>query len=153
MFGDSMTSENMNNNDNPKGGSSTPSYLRHFERVVEAFGYWPGFHDSPVLRFRSDDDRIELEVEAWEMTSDIDERGHFKLAKRHEIGFAFQDIVAKDHDQFAAENILFELTFSSHEEWRSQGYFSVGLESAVGSEFCGRFSAREGKVTFVRPSR
>jgi len=60
----------------------TPTSIRDFERVVDAYGYWPSFPDSPVLRFRQDNDSIELEVEAWEMTSETDDESYYKLIRK-----------------------------------------------------------------------
>lgn len=132
-----------------------PTYLDNFERVIDAYGYWPSFHDSPVLRFQvghlSNPDVVELELEAWEMTSAVDDAGYFILTRRHHIGFLFSGLISTDLTHFIPDNILSALTFSSADDRQAQGWFAVELESAVGSEFCGRFAARWGAVTFVRP--
>ncbi len=128
-----------------------PSYLRNFQEVVDAFGYWPSFHDSPVLRFEVAADSIELEIKAWEMTSETEGRGHFKLTKEYEIGFRFSGLASTELDEFIVNNILFGLLFSPDEESRERGHFSVELDSAMGCDLCGRFSAKEGEVLFVRP--
>jgi hypothetical protein len=130
---------------------SVPTYLRNYRAVIDAFGYWPDFHDSPVLSFRADAESIILEVEAWEVTDEVDAQGHFKLTKRHAVGFEFQEIVSTDLDQFIPENVLFELGLSSEEERQEQGFFTVVLDSAMGSDLCGQFRARSGLVSFVRP--
>jgi hypothetical protein len=130
-----------------------PSYLEGHQSVVEAYGYWPGFHDAQVLRFARDTETIELEVATWEMTSEVDSRGYFVLTKRNEIGFRFSGIVATELDDFIPENILFNLGFSSVADCQRNGQFLVVLDSAMGSELCGRFTATAGRITFVRPSR
>ncbi|MBK1790201.1 Imm50 family immunity protein [Persicirhabdus sediminis] len=129
-----------------------PTYLQNFQSVIDAFGYWPDFHDSPVRHFRVGDDLIKLEVEAWEMTDEVDDQGYFKLIKRHTVGFEFTDIVSTDLEQFIPENILFELGFSTEEERQGQGFFGVTLDSAMGSDLCGAFRAKAGSVSFVRSS-
>jgi hypothetical protein len=126
-----------------------PRYIRNFQSVIDAFGYWPSFHDSPVLRFHADSKSIELEVEAWEMTSELDERGYFRRHKKHHIGFRFSGLVSTELADFIPDNILFELAFSSNEDCRSQGFFRVELDSAMGSDLCGQFSATEGEITFI----
>ena len=131
---------------------SVPTYLRNHQAVIDAFGYWPDFHDSPVLSFRVDSDSITLEVEAWEMTDEVDAQGYFKLTKRHTVGFEFHDIVSTDLERFIPENILFELGFSPDEEYLEQKFFTVVLDSAMGSDLCGEFRSRAGSVSFVRPS-
>ncbi len=129
----------------------TPTYLRNFERVVDAYGYWPSFHDSPVLRFSHDNNSIELEVEAWEMTSETDHEGYFKLVKKHRIGFRFSDVTSAELDDFIPDNILFGLGFSSIAERDSNGHFFVDLDSAMGGDLCGRFTAESGEVIEVTP--
>ena len=86
--------------------SSVPTYLRNHQAVIDAFGYWPEFHDSPVLSFRADAESIILELEAWEMTDEVDAQGYFKLTKRHAVGLEFHDIVSIDLEQFAQRHLL-----------------------------------------------
>jgi hypothetical protein len=133
---------------------ATPSYIRNAEAVVKAFGYWPSFHDAPVVGFRYDeegDGAVDLTVHGWEMTPDVDERGFFKLIKHHLISFVFLGISDAELDQFRAENILFGLGFSSLEEFNVAGKFSVTLDSAMGGDLCGSFSARIGEIVEVVP--
>lgn len=125
-----------------------PSYLANFQCVIDAFSYWPGFHDSPVLRFESGDDAIELELEAWETSDEVDEGGYFKLIKKHGIGFRFSGLVSKDLERFEPSNILFCLGFSPQADFEREGYFTVELDSAISGD--GGFCARRGEVTFVR---
>lgn len=130
----------------------SPNYISGFERVVGAFGYWPSFHDSPVLHFTRTSESIELQVEAWEMTSEVDSRGCFVLTKRHEIGFRFSGICSAQLDDFITDNILSELALSPVAHYQSTGQFKVDLNSAMGGDLCGRFTATNGEVTFIRPS-
>jgi Immunity protein 50 len=129
-----------------------PNYIAGFEKVVAAFGYWPSFHDAPVLSFDLSQDHIDLQLEAWEMTPEVDAKGFFVLAKQHEIGFRFSRIVSTNLDEFIAENILHHLTFSSSADFALNGSFDVELESAMGSDMCGEFTACCGEITCVRPT-
>ena len=55
-----------------------PSYLRNTRAVVEAFGYWPSFHDAAVVDIRYDPDGggvVGLTLHGWEITREVDERG------------------------------------------------------------------------------
>jgi hypothetical protein len=82
---------------------SAPSYLRNNEAVVKAFGYWPSFHDAPVLAFRFTEEaegEVEMALHGWEMTGVVDERGYFKLIKHHLVRFAFREISNADLHQF-----------------------------------------------------
>jgi hypothetical protein len=123
------------------------------EAVVLAFGYWPTFHDAPVLGFHYAEEgagMVEFTVHGWEMTRDVDERGYFKLIKNHLVDFAFQGITNVELERFTSVgNILFELGFSTPEEFKSTGEFRVSLESAMGGDLCGAFSARSGQVLKV----
>lgn len=129
-----------------------PTFLRNHQAVIDAFGYWPDFHDSSVLRFCAEGGSIILEVEAGEMSDEVDAQGYFRLTKSHIVGFEFRDIVSTDLEHFIPENLLFELEFSSEEERQRQGIFRVVLDSALGSDLCGEFRARDGAVSFVRLS-
>jgi hypothetical protein len=129
-----------------------PNYISGFERVVEIYGCWPSFHDSPVLIFTQTSEFIELQLEAWEMTSELDAHGYFVLTKKHEIGFRFSGISSTELDSFIPENILFEMAFSSVADYQSTGQFHVNLDSAMGGDLCGRFTATVGEITFIRTS-
>lgn len=85
------------------------------------------------------------------MTPETDERGYFILAKKHRIGFRFSQLQSTDLSNFDPANILFELGFSSAEDYESQGWFSVELDSVMGSDLSGRFQARQGAVTLIQP--
>ncbi len=128
-----------------------PRYIRNHEAAVSAFGYWPSFHDAPVLAFEHTADSISLSVHAWEMTSQVDSQGYFVLQKHHIVRFAFRGITQPDLSQFICPNILFELLFSPCSEFEACGRFTVDLDSAMGSDLCGSFSATFGEVTSVLP--
>jgi hypothetical protein len=123
--------------------------------VVKAFGYWPSFHDAPVVAFhynRAGAGAVEFTLQGWEMTSAVDDRGFYKLIKHHLVRFAFQEIVDADLDEFTSSaNILFGLKFSNPEEFAAVGRFCVNLESAMGCDLSGSFSARSGGVLDVIP--
>jgi hypothetical protein len=132
-----------------------PPYLRNTGPVVKAFGYWPSFHDAPVVAFHYDrggPGAVEFTLHGCEMTAEVDERGFFKLIKHHLVRFAFHGITDADLDRFTSGgNILFGLGFSSPEEFVAGGKFSVDLDSAMGGDLCGSFSARSGEVLGVMP--
>jgi hypothetical protein len=129
-----------------------PNYISGFQRVLDAYGYWPSFHDSPVLRYHKGSDHIELDLEAWEMTPEVDSRGYFVLTKRHEIGFRFSRILTAEMNQFSLENTLLEVEFSPASDYDSRGVFNVSLISAIEGSMCGSFTAACGEVLFIRPT-
>ena len=130
-----------------------PSYLSNTDAVVKAFGYWPSFHDAPVLDFHYDAEgtgMVTFTVHGWEMTPEVDERGYFRLIKHHLVELTFRDISEADLERFTSMgNILFELGFSPGEEFKRSGQFRVTLDSAIGGNLCGSFSARRGEVAKV----
>ena len=128
-----------------------PNYIRNHEAVVSAFGYWPSFHDATVLSFEHKSDSITLAVHVWEMTSQLNPQGYFVLHKHHIVRFSFRGIVQTDLTHFISANILFELLFSPCSEFDDAGRFTVGLESAMGGDLCGSFTATFGEVTSVLP--
>ncbi len=85
------------------------------------------------------------------MGSEVDSSGYFILSKRHEIEFSFSGIAFTELDGFLAGNILYELAFSPAALYQSEGQFQVELDSAMGGELSGKFSARSGGVAFIRP--
>lgn len=133
----------------------TPTYLQNTGPVVKAFGYWPSFHDSPVVAFHLDrggHGSVEFTLHGWEMTAEVDERGFFKLIKHHLVRFAFRGITDVDLDRFTSMgNILFGLRFSSAEEFAAARKFSVDLDLAMGGDLCGSFAADSGQVLEVVP--
>lgn len=70
-----------------------PTYLRNWQLVVGAFGYWPSFHDANLSGFRSSSEAagaIEFVLHGFEMTAEVDERGYFRLRKHHLVSFRFE---------------------------------------------------------------
>jgi hypothetical protein len=132
-----------------------PPYLRNTEPVVKVFGYWPDFHDAGVFDFRyaaENSSVIGFTLHACEMTAEVDDRGYFKSIKHHLIKFAFREISDADLERFTSMgNILFELRFSTPEEFEASGKFRVNLDSAMGGDLCGSFFARTGEVVEVVP--
>src|SRR5437016_1927358 len=110
----------------------TPAYLGNTEAVVKAFGYWPSFHDAPVVSFQYSEGSpgtVELTLHGWEMTSELDAQGYYKLIKHHLVRFTFHEISDADLRQFVPENLLFGLSFSSPAEFEAAGRFTVSLDS------------------------
>src|SRR5262249_26758675 len=111
-----------------------PSYLQNCEAVVNAFGYWPSFHDAPVLSFlrnQAPPGAVELEIHGWVMTNEVDDHGYYKLINHHLVRFRFVGITDAQVDQFTTGNILFGIRFSTPDDFKSQGRFEVRMDSAI----------------------
>ncbi|WP_377178491.1 hypothetical protein [Rubritalea tangerina] len=85
------------------------------------------------------------------MTNHTDSKGYFILTKHHEIAFRFDDISSQSLDDFIADNIFDTLRFSTVEHYERDSVFTVDLDSVMGSDLCGTFTAQTGLVTSVTP--
>jgi hypothetical protein len=132
-----------------------PIYLKNYQLVRTAFGFWPSFHDANVEDFRyapEGDGRIDLTLHGFVITDETDDRGYFILVKHHLVHFAFHGILEPVFERFMENgNILFDLGFSFPEEFESKGAFKVNMESAMGGDLDGAFLARYGEVVEVIP--
>lgn len=130
----------------------TPTYLKGYEEVVAVYGYWPSFHDSPLIDFVDQGDSIEFEVEAWELTSEADERGFLKSIKHHYVRFRFDGVTSRELNQCAPSNTFLDICFSDRQDWEKTGAFKVELNSVMDAEFCGQFMARSGGIMKLSPA-
>ena len=129
-----------------------PAYLIGAERVLNAFGYWPSFHDASLCEFVHAPEgagSIELALHVFEMTCELDDAGYFRLKKHHLVRFRFDGISGAAFGRIIAENVLFELGFSR--DPAPGGRFKVTLDSAMGSDCGGHFYATAGQVVEVTP--
>jgi hypothetical protein len=134
--------------------------IENHELVLEAFGYWPSFHDAEVYWLKLErlqetykgycSPNIEFEIHGWEMTSETDSKGDFKLQKHHLIHFKFENIFDVEFDGFNHQNALLELEISQEPE-RESGVTSlkIGLDPAYGVG--GEFKAYKGSVVNITP--
>ena len=132
-----------------------PNHLQNSQAVVDAFGYWPSFHDAPLFDVALNADELRFTVHGFVMTDEIDERGYFRLTKHHLVRFRFcgvRDLRLKFYEECDSD-ILAELVFapSSADE-----IFQVSFSFHCGGED-GSFFARSGGgeelVLGVRTSR
>jgi hypothetical protein len=131
----------------------TPTYLRNYETVVDAFGYWPSFHDAPLLSFAHSPSASSVDtlIHVYEMTSETDERGYFGSVKNHLIRFHFSGVADLEFHQFDVPNELFYLIFSDPAIFEESRRFTVRLDSVMGGDCFATFSAALGEVISVEP--
>ncbi len=134
--------------------------IKRNKLVVDAFGYWPDFHDAEIHWLRLDRSRetyegyfspcIELCIHAFEMTSEKDEKGYFKLIKHHLIHFRFNDVYDVELDGFNNQNAISELQINPFLKSDSgQPAFEVVIHPAYG--LGGEFKALSAEVLSVLP--
>jgi hypothetical protein len=129
----------------------TPTYLPGYEAVVAAFGYWPSFHDAPLLSLEQSDTSLAMLIHADEMTREVDEQGFFGSIKHHLIRFRFSGVRDFALRQFDVPNTLFEIVFSDPAEFSATDRFTVTLQSVMGGGCDATFTAASGEVSSVVP--
>ena len=129
----------------------TPTYLPGYEAVIAAFGYWPSFHDAPLLSLEQSETSLAMLIHADEMTREVDEHGFFGSIKHHLVRFRFSGVCDFALRQFDVPNTLFEISFSDPAEFSSTGRFTVTLQSVMGGGCDATFTAASGEVTSVIP--
>ena len=131
----------------------TPTYLKNHEALVRAFGYWPPFHDCPLFAFSysADVGTLAMELQAFEYTSQTDDRGVFILDKHHFVSFVFSGVSEADLSRVDVPTRLFQLGFSAVAAFDASGRFSVAVETVMGPPVDSSFFASAGEVIRVEP--
>ena len=62
------------------------------ERLVEAMGRWPSFHDANVLSLSRSEGSCTVVIHVFEMTNEIDKNRFFVLKKHHLVSIEMQGI-------------------------------------------------------------
>jgi hypothetical protein len=107
------------------------------EDLVAWFGYWPTFHDAEVLSISLD--RVKgclVSIHAFERTAEVDDRGHYVLAKHATVVFHMEGFPADESgitntriEGFNHQNVLWGLVVNKG-AW---GY-ELALEGCFGVE-------------------
>ena len=88
------------------------------ELVTNWFGYWPSLHDAEALSVnlkRASDSggpTLWVKVHAFEMTSEVTEKGYFKLIKHCIIEFRFEQVDDVDLTHFGHQNVIDGISMS-----------------------------------------
>ncbi len=87
-------------------------FVEGHERLTSVFGRWPSFHDAEILAlgYESVREGVSLLFVAhlWESTSEVDERGYFRLVKHTRATLRFHDCdeIAIDVNGFHRQNVI-----------------------------------------------
>ncbi|MCR5886841.1 immunity 50 family protein [Hymenobacter sp. J193] len=120
--------------------NSVISRIINSEVVLQHFGYWPSFHDAEVTKTTFETHptgrySVTFVFAAFEMTSEVDERGYYKLIKHCNLELQFIGIEEIDFNYFSFQNILFGLEFEeAGSNIRCIFNASVGLEAVIAAE-------------------
>ncbi|SFQ64935.1 Imm50 family immunity protein [Hymenobacter arizonensis] len=120
--------------------ASIISQIINSEEVIQHFGYWPDFHDAEITKATFETHptgrySVTFVIAAFEMTSEVDERGYYKLIKHCDVEFQFIGIEEIDFKFFSFQNVLFGLEFEAvGNNIKCLFDSSVGLEVAIVAE-------------------
>ena len=116
------------------------SRITNSEIVIQHFGYWPSFHDAEVTKTTFETHptgrySVTFVIAAFEMTSEVDERGYYKLIKHCDVELQFIGIDAIEFNHFSFQNVLFGLKFEEiGRNIKCSFDSSVGLEAVIAAE-------------------
>ncbi|MDO7854252.1 Imm50 family immunity protein [Hymenobacter convexus] len=116
------------------------SRIVNSEIVIQHFGYWPSFHDAEVTKTTFETHptgrySVTFIIAAFEMTSEVDERGYYKLIKHCDVELQFIGIDKMEFNDFSFQNVLFGLEFEEvGRNIKCSFDASVGLEAVIAAE-------------------
>jgi hypothetical protein len=125
------------------------------ETVTSWFGYWPKFHDAEILSVdfqRAVDGSgpgLCVKVHAFEMTSEVTERGYFKFIKHCIIELRFEQIDDVDLRNFGHQNVIDGISLLSASVKDGSRRIAVEFESITEMELS--FSCAKAVVVSLAP--
>jgi hypothetical protein len=119
------------------------------ETLWAHFGYWPKFHDAEIVRcaFETKPEwcySIQVWIEAFEMLSETDDKGFYKLAKECLIQLEFLDVSESDFQWFSHQNVIATMSIQEKGE-----FLECIIDSSVGMQ--AEIVAREINVISLTP--
>jgi hypothetical protein len=108
--------------------------------VTDWFGRWPAFHDAEVLSMHLDRrslaggsrPSLAVRLHAFEMTGDVDQRGHYRLVKDAIITLEFGGMEEVSLDGFNCQNVVFQLDFEEAASEDVKPMLDVRFHSSFG---------------------
>lgn len=80
------------------------------KELYDWFGYWPNFHDAEILSLHLNrQGTSSLRLHTWELTKDVDQKGHYVTKKHVIVEFSFKSISGLALNGFNHQNVIFEL--------------------------------------------
>ena len=96
-----------------------PEFEIHGSNLLsEQFGEWPSFHDSEVISIdfnrgnEGGNPTVVVKVHAFEMTSEVNEKGYYKLINHCDIEFNFESVEDLALKGFNHQNVISGIYFS-----------------------------------------
>jgi Immunity protein 50 len=81
--------------------------------LFDWFGYWPDFHDAEIISVEPNRrDTSALRVHIWEMMSEVDDKGYFRLRKHVLVTFLLDGVRDLELSGFSHQNVIYGLEIS-----------------------------------------
>lgn len=119
----------------------TVEFIENAEMVTAIFGKWPSFHDAEVVsillnREGADGPFLEATIHVSQMTSDIDEKGHFRSIHHTLVTLRFTHILLVGLKWFNGQNVLSNLYIEplTNGDSEERGAFNILFGSSYGVE-------------------
>ena len=108
--------------------------------ITDWFGGWPSFHDAEVLSMYLDRKPLEnapgpslvVRLHAFEMTTEVDDRGYYALRKHAIITLEFGGVEAIALDDFNGQNVVWQLDLEETMNQEGLPGLGVFLSSSFG---------------------
>ncbi len=100
-----------------------PPPVARYQKLVDALGYWPSFHDAHVLSASLEQGRGSALIHMFRMTEDVDENGYFVLTDHHLVTLSMTGVLEGALPDDYQPDILMELIIE-----RSGETVTVGAE-------------------------
>ena len=133
--------------------------IHNHQLVLEAFGRWPSFHDAEVHSALLDRTRkfdngsfypsVELVIHGWNMTSEITDKGYYKLENQNLVHFIFEEVSDLELDGLNHQNVISSLDLSLQKNKSGESLFFVELAHCYG--LSGSFKAKRASIESVIP--
>jgi hypothetical protein len=119
-------------------------FVENGERLVQAMGYWPSFHDANVVDVIRGGDFFSVKIHVFAMTDKVDADGYYVLDKHHLVTFEFRKVQTNSLPSDYTSDCLDRLVFD-----RSGEMVQAIFESHMGQD--GTVVCAEAVITDVLP--
>jgi immunity protein 50 of polymorphic toxin system len=89
---------------------SVPSEIEEIPGAADLhdwFGYWPDFHDAEIISLHLNRKGVSsLRVHVWDTMKELDEKGHYVMAKDVVVEFVFDNVFELALNGFSQQNVI-----------------------------------------------
>jgi hypothetical protein len=125
---------------------TSPNLFENGNRLVEAMGHWPSFHDANVKEAVREGDNCRVLVHMFETTKDVDSAGYLVLVKHHLVTIQMAGIAECTLPVSYVSDCLFGLETERVGEW-----VKVVFDSAIDPTLTWHALCREASLLDVVP--